>query len=70
MKLNKKNKVFFKLRGALTREDQLLIPPPPLVPDASKEEVLKAKNAYIAWKKRNGNDNAPPPPIPKPIKKN
>jgi hypothetical protein len=42
VKLNKKNKVFFKLRGALTREDQLLIPPPPLVPDAIKEEVLKA----------------------------
>ena len=66
----KNNKVFYKLKSKLTVADKLLIPPPPTVPNASKEEILKAKNAYVAWKKRNGNDNAPPPPIPKPIKKN
>jgi bla regulator protein BlaR1 len=69
-RLMKNNKVFYKLKSKLTEADKLLIPPPPPVPDASKEEVLKAKNAYIAWKKRTGNDNAPPPPIPKPLKKN
>ena len=70
LKLEKNNKVFYKLRSALTAADKLLIPPPPPVPNASKEEVLKAKKAYIAWKKRTGNDNAPPPPIPEPLKKN
>lgn len=60
VKLNKNNKVFFKLRSALTEEDKLLIPPPPTVPDASKEEILKVKKAYKDWKKRTGN--IPPPP--------
>jgi len=64
LKLMKNNKVFYRLRANLTKEDKLLIPPPPPAPKSSKEEVLKAKNAYIAWKKRTGNDNAPPPPIP------
>lgn len=62
VKLNKKNKVFFKLRSALTEEDKLLIPPPPPVPGASKEEILKAKKAYEDWKERAGNIPPPPPP--------
>jgi hypothetical protein len=70
LRLMKNNKVFYRLKSNLTAADKLLIPPPPPVPNASKEEVLKAKNAYNAWKKRTGNDNAPPPPMPKPLKKN
>jgi hypothetical protein len=70
LRLMKSNKVFYRLRSNLTAANKLLIPPPPPVPNASKKEVLKAKNAYIAWKKRTGNDNAPPPPMPKPLKKN
>lgn len=62
LKLRKNNKVFYKLRSELTEEDRLLIPPPPPVPDASVEEILKAKNAYKEWKKRTGNDFAPLPP--------
>ena len=46
------------------REDELLITPPPTNTNASKEEILKAKKAYKAWKKRIGND-IPPPPIKK-----
>ena len=66
----KNNKVFYKLRSDLTKEDKLLIPPPPPVPGASKEEILKAKKAYDAWKERTGNDFAvPPPPPPKKSKK-
>ena len=60
--LRKNNKVFYKLRKDLTAEDKLLIPPPPPVPNATKEEIIKAKEAYKAWKKRTGNDFAPPPP--------
>jgi hypothetical protein len=68
--LRKNNKVFYKLRKDLTEEDKLLIPPPPAVPNASKEEILKAKKAYDAWKERTGNDFAvPPPPPPKKSKK-
>jgi bla regulator protein BlaR1 len=48
------------------REDELLIPPTPPNPNASREEILKVKKAYKAWKKRAGNDIPPPPP---PIKK-
>jgi hypothetical protein len=70
LRLMKNNKILYKLRSALTAADKLLIPPPPPVPNASKEGILKAKNAYTAWKKRTGNDDAPPPPIPKPLKKN
>lgn len=70
LRLMKNNKVFYKLRTDLTKEDKLLIPPPPPVPDASKEEILKAKKAYDAWKERTGNDFAvPPPPPPKKSKK-
>jgi hypothetical protein len=66
----KNNKVFYKSRKDLTEEDKLLIPPPPPVPNASKEEILKAKKAYDAWKERTGNDFAvPPPPPPKKSKK-
>jgi|GEM_PF-289416 len=66
MRLMKNNKVFHKLRNEITEEDQLLIPPPP-VPNASKEETLKAEKAYENWKKRTGNDfMIPPPPPPKP----
>jgi hypothetical protein len=68
LRLMKNNKVFYKLRTNLTAEDKLLIPPPPPVPNASKEEILKAKKAYNAWKERTGNDFAVPPPPP-PIKK-
>jgi bla regulator protein BlaR1 len=66
--LRKNNKVFYKLRKDLTEEDKLLIPPPPPVPNATKEEILKAKEAYEAWKKRTGNDGAPPPPKNETIK--
>ena len=39
------------------------IPPPPPNPNASKEEILRAKEAYKDWKKRIGIDiPAPPPP--------
>jgi bla regulator protein BlaR1 len=62
LKLEKNNKVFYKLRSALTAADELLIPPPPPVPNASKEEVLKAKKAFLDWKKRTGNDLPTPPP--------
>ncbi|WP_405562473.1 M56 family metallopeptidase [Polaribacter sp. Asnod6-C07] len=62
LKLRKNNKVFYKLRKELTEEDKLLIPPPPPVPNASEEEILRAKKAYEAWKKRTGNDFAPLPP--------
>ena len=55
-----------KQRNELTAEDKLLIPPPPPNPNASKEEILKVKKAYKAWRKRVGNDIPPPPP---PIKK-
>ncbi|TXD51002.1 MULTISPECIES: hypothetical protein [unclassified Polaribacter] len=68
VRLIKNNKVFYKLRANLTNEDKLLTPPPPPVPNASKEEILKAKKAYDAWKERTGNDFAVPPPPP-PIKK-
>ncbi|WP_439131076.1 M56 family metallopeptidase [Polaribacter sp.] len=34
---------------------QLLIPPPPPKPNATKEEILEAKKAYEVWKKRAGN---------------
>jgi hypothetical protein len=38
-------------------------PPPPPNPNASKEEILRAKEAYKDWKKRIGIDiPAPPPP--------
>jgi len=46
VKLNKNNKVFFKLRSALTEEDKLLIPPPPAGPNASKERILDSVRAY------------------------
>tara|TARA_B110000967_G_scaffold117909_1_gene120602 strand:- start:5899 stop:8274 length:2376 start_codon:yes stop_codon:yes gene_type:complete len=70
LRLMKNNKVFYKSRKDLTEEDKLLIPPPPPVPNASKEEILKAKKAYDAWKERTGNDFAvPPPPPPKKSKK-
>ncbi len=60
--LRKNNKEFYKLRKDLTEEDKLLIPPPPPNPNASREEIQKAKKAYEAWKKRTGNDFAPLPP--------
>jgi hypothetical protein len=63
--LRKNNKVFYKLRNELTEEDKLLIPPPPPVPNATKEEILKAKNAYEAWKVRTGNTFEDIPPKPK-----
>ncbi|WP_405608210.1 M56 family metallopeptidase [Polaribacter sp. Asnod1-A03] len=59
IRLMKNNKVFYKLRKDLTEEEKLLIPPPPPNPNASETEILKAKNAYEAWKKRTGNDFAP-----------
>lgn len=62
LKLKKNNKVFYKLRKDLTEEDKLLFPPPPPRPNASRDEILKAKQAYNNWKKRTGNDGAPPPP--------
>jgi bla regulator protein BlaR1 len=62
LKLEKNNKVFYRLRSALTAADELLIPPPPPVPNASKEEILKAKKAFLDWKKRTGNDLPTPPP--------
>ena len=65
VKLMKNNKVFYKLRNDLTKEDKLLIPPPPPPPNASKEQILKAKKAYKAWKKRTGNDFPVPPPPPR-----
>ena len=68
LKLKKNNKVFYKLRNNLTEEDKLLIPPPPPAPNASKEEILRAKKAYSDWKIRTGNDNAPLPPPPPPKK--
>ncbi len=63
IRLKKNNKVFYKLKNELTTEDKLLLPPPPPIPNASKEEILKAKKAYNAWKVRTGNI---PPPPPKP----
>ncbi|MCT4699862.1 M56 family metallopeptidase [Tenacibaculum haliotis] len=60
IRLKKNNKVFYKLKNELTTEDKLLLPPPPPIPNASKEEILKAKKAYNAWKVRTGN--IPPPP--------
>ena len=62
LKLEKNNKVFYRLRSALTAADELLIPPPPPVPNASKEEILKAKKVFLDWKKRTGNDLPTPPP--------
>ncbi|WP_298782609.1 M56 family metallopeptidase [uncultured Polaribacter sp.] len=62
LKLMKNNKVFYKLKSDLTKKDELLIPPPPPNPNASKEEILRAKKAYEAWKKRSGNDFVPKPP--------
>lgn len=60
IRLKKNNKIFYKLKNELTTEDKLLLPPPPPIPNASKEEILKAKKAYNAWKVRTGN--IPPPP--------
>lgn len=37
-------------------------------PNATKEEVLKSKKAYKDWKKRTGNDGAPPRPKNETIK--
>lgn len=64
VRLMKNGRVFYKLRKDLTEKDKLLLPPPPPVPNATKEEILKAKEAYKAWKKRTGNDGVPPPPRP------
>ena len=61
LKLRKNNKFFYKLESELTEKDKLLIPPPPPRPNASKEEIQKAKHAYNNWKERTGNDGAPPP---------
>lgn len=63
IKLRKGDKVWYKKRDELTAEDKLLLPPPPPVPNATKEQILEAKKAYDAWKKRIG-DNLPPPPPP------
>lgn len=63
VKLRKGNKVWYKKKSELTEEDKLLLPPAPPKPNASKEEILKAKKAYKDWKKRTGND------IPKPLEK-
>ncbi|TXD47996.1 M56 family metallopeptidase [Polaribacter sp. IC073] len=62
LKLKKNTKVFYKLRSEMTDVDTLLIPPPPPAQNASKEEVLKAKETYSDWKKITGNDVPPPTP--------
>ncbi|MFK8060778.1 MAG: M56 family metallopeptidase [Polaribacter sp.] len=64
VRLRKGNKIWFKKLNELTDEDKLLLPPPPPNPNATKEEILKAKKAYKAWKKRTGNDFIIPPPPP------
>ncbi|MCI2228970.1 M56 family metallopeptidase [Polaribacter sp. MSW13] len=68
LKLRKNNKEFYKLRSEMTEADKLLIPPPPPVPNATKEQILKAEKAYSDWKKRTGNDIQPPPPPSKKTK--
>jgi len=58
IRLRKGDKIWYKKLEELTEEEKLLLPPPPPAPNASKEEILKAKKAYSDWKKRTGNDFA------------
>ena len=56
IKLKKNNNVFYKLKSELTKEDQLLFPPPLAPKNATKKQVEKSEKALEAWKKRTGND--------------
>lgn len=61
VELRKGDKIWYKKRSELTEEDKLLLPPPPPRPNATKEEIKRAKKAYHDWKKRVGIELSPPP---------
>jgi hypothetical protein len=61
--LIKNGKKTYKKRSELTKEDRLLMMPPPPRPNASKEDLKKFKASMKAWRKRAGLNTAPKPQV-------